>query len=87
MEMPWYVNVFLSLGGLALLWSAAAKGLPWIVDKAGDWLLSKDHPKIRAFVVNNADRIKDILKQAEAELEKDIDQAKAEDTSGPAKSA
>ena len=71
-NMPWFIKVFIALGGLGLVWGFISKGIPqlvaWLlpkiitlVDKLLDWLLSK--PAVRSAVVKYKPQIMDFLKQ------------------------
>lgn len=82
--MPWYVNWFLLLGGGAVVLGAALKGVPWLADKAGDWLLSKERPAVRKFMIKHWEKIKPILDKCEEEIEKDVQQAREEEAKAQA---
>lgn len=69
----WYVQVFLAVGGAALLWKAAKEGIPQAVGVGMKWLLG--HPAVKIAVIENRENIKAIIEGTEQELIKDIDAA------------
>ncbi len=70
------ISLFVMLGGVGLLLKWGGEVLVSLIDKGGDWVLK--FPKARAFIKENAPKLREILNACEDELEKDIDSAEKE---------
>lgn len=65
------LEIFVALGGMGLIYTAARKGIPYAVGAAADWLFS--HPAVKSVVIAHASDIKQAIKDSEIVLEEKID--------------
>lgn len=72
--MPWYLKLFLALGGAGLVWKIIGSNIRGSVHSAAGWVLHK-FPGFGEFVWANRDRIKPILEDGEKGLEDALDEA------------
>ncbi len=67
------INLFLSLGGVALIWKVVGDNARQAAHKGAGWLFVK-FPIAKDFLIHNEDKIVEILKEAKEgvdEAEKD----------------
>ncbi len=56
--MDWKIKLFVALGGVGFVLGIIAKGVKPAVKKAVQWGISKDHPSVRQFVLDQRRRFR-----------------------------
>ena len=81
--MDWKIKLFVALGGVGMVLGAIAKGIKPAVKKAVLWGISKDHPAVRQFVLDNRVWIEAQFDAADQALKEAIEEEAAAPVAPP----
>lgn len=81
--MDWKVKLFMMCGGMTMVLGLVAKGVKPMMKKAIKWMISKDHPEVRQFVLDHREWIEAQFDAADAAAKEAMDEEAATPADAP----
>ncbi len=77
------VKIFFAFGGVGIILGIIAKGVKPAIKKAIKWGISKDHPEVRAFVLEHREWIEEQFDAVDAAAKEALDEESKPDAPTP----